>query len=179
MKKVFSIICLASLAICFAGTYPIFSLYKHTLKNEMRRFLEQNSSELNLELIEFRVSKGRQPDFEILDKGKEIRVDDVMYDVVKKQTTETEEIFFCIKDKKETSLLQRFRNVLITNTNSFPVSRQAATVLAQFFSQNYLPVEVFNITNVSHDWVKNSFRYKEIFSLFSPEIFLHPPEVKV
>lgn len=143
----------------------------------MRKFIEQNKSKGNFALVEFKRGRGGvEPGFELLDDGKEIRFNDVMYDVVSKQVIDGEEVYSCIADHDETHLLSELKEQLVKNTSSFPFSKEATSLVLSFFSQNYLPAQLSILLKSSEELKPQSFLYTEISSVFHPETNSPPPK---
>ena len=107
MKKFFIITMLLTLGFSQIGYY-IFSIgYELYLKEEMEEFILSKIDKKNLTVISY----SDNIDAIKWENNREFSFKNEMYDVVKRDTINKKILLYCIDDKKETSLIEKYNEV--------------------------------------------------------------------
>lgn len=117
MRKTIASILLFAFIIGFFGFFPLHKFLQYRVRQEIKLQIKQGIPENELHKIVFAINE--EPDWE--QEGKEFRHNHQMYDVVKKEVTETEVIYYCVNDHEETFLFAQLDKMVkeqMENTNS-------------------------------------------------------------
>lgn len=96
--------------------YQFALIYKQRqAKREMKQQLRRRLSETDLELISY---LEHEKEIEWEEEGKEFRLNGEMYDVVRTGTVNGKPVYYCINDKKENELIQKYLNLFKQKNSS-------------------------------------------------------------
>lgn len=108
LKKFLLIILIAVLAYSQIGYYFIMHYSQHVQKRVIQEEIYQQLKDEELEIISLTDNK-QHINWE--EEGKEFLLNGEMYDVVKTKTINGKLILYCINDKKEKSLIDKYNFV--------------------------------------------------------------------
>jgi hypothetical protein len=95
-------------------------------KREMKQQLRRRLSDDDLEMISY-IEHEKEIEWE--EEGKEFRLYGEMYDIVKTTTTKGKLVLYCINDKKENALIQKYLDHLKQKSTSDKKSRSSSAKL--------------------------------------------------
>ena len=173
MKKIVSSILLLSLFLNIVGYHFIFQIQQHNIKEDMEEYLSKsenilNATELKLPLND--ISKLKWQD------EKEFTYNGELYDVIQQKKVNGELIIQCIKDKKETHLVNDYTKIS-KETQGDPSSKNKSTVLLKLITGIFIKAEQPVVSLPSFIKKKNTNTLCDVLSFRSKEILIPPPQV--
>jgi hypothetical protein len=115
MKRILSILLLFVFLFNIMGYYAAFLVQRAQLKKEMKAFIKSDEGKENLQKLVIPVAKyAASVDF--IEENEFIYKDE-LYDLIKKETTVTGIILYCINDLKEELLIEVARKHFNKNNN--------------------------------------------------------------
>jgi hypothetical protein len=183
MKKTAPLFLLTIFLFNTMGYFIVFKIAQHQIKSEVADLVSSfelsKFTENNNELTKIKVHKNELYKIDFKDKGKEIFLDNKMYDIVK--TTETDEhmIYHCLHDKKESILVAGLKehvnnNVISDNPikNNSP-KKTSVPIIKLYFQNNEISFtpKVKSITSITLDFKRSN------YNSISLKVSSPPPEL--
>jgi hypothetical protein len=173
MKKIVSSILLLSLFLNIVGYHFIFQIQQHNIKEDMEEYLSKsenilNANELRLPLDE--ISKLKWQD------EKEFAYNGELYDVIQQKKVNGELIIQCIKDKKETHLVNDYTKIS-KETQSDPSSKNKSTVLLKLITGIFIKTEQPVVSLPFYINKKYPTTLCDAISSGTKEILIPPPQL--
>ncbi|MCF8306105.1 MAG: hypothetical protein K9G57_10670 [Ignavibacteriales bacterium] len=163
IKRTFSIFLIIILFLSSAGYYPVFKLLQYQARQQIKGMIKTGVPEQELHEITF--MKGENPDW--IREGKEFRLNDQLFDIVKSRKISGGIIYQCINDKEESRLFQNLDRLVAQElANDGSAAGKSAKLIAKVFSQNYFPEEPFKIVvpeSGQEEFLQIQENYKSIF----------------
>ncbi len=163
-----------------AGQYPMFKIRQTQIHNSIKNQIAQNIPNQFLDKITFDFQDITKIKWEKIDK--EFWYQGNLYDVVRFEKTNENISYYCIKDTKETSLVEEFKQEIANQTNS---KTQKENILSWDFAKKIVstdfPILRFITENTpfvapinkekSLNFYSNFYRFHFLVSIdFPPEI---------
>ena len=183
MKKITAIVLLVIFLFNIMGYFIAFKITQHQIKCEVAgrisSFELSKFTENNTELTKIKVHKRELHKIVFKDKGKEIFLDNKMYDIVK--TTETDEhiIYHCLHDKEESILvagLEEHINNTVVGDN--PIKNNSSKKISIPSIKLFLQSNEFLYTPEVRIIATTAFYFKSIIYYSIPlQVSSPPPEL--
>ena len=171
MKKFISSILLLILFLNIIGYHFIFQVQQYKVKEDMREHINsediRNATELRFSLADLTKLKWEDEN--------EFTFNGEMYDVIQKNESNGELILQCIKDKKETHLVNNYAK-LSKETQGDPSSKNKSTVLLKLITGIFIQTEQPVISLPSFINEKNENTLCDALSSRIKEILIPPPQ---
>jgi hypothetical protein len=104
LKKAAAIFLLSIFVFDLVGYFPLYRLVQNEIRREVKHHLENGIPEEDL--VHIAVPVSRTADMDWVRKDKEFRLNGMMYDVVRTETTGDLISYYCLNDKQETRLFE-------------------------------------------------------------------------
>ena len=175
MKKVISIIFLSLLVLKLGAYFAFLSIEQEIIREEMTEKVASTLS--NSELVQLKFSKENLEKIEWERAEKEFWFQGKMYDIVRSETKNGEQIFYCLSDEKETEIEAQIEKLGDDFTNNSPSRSTNFQLLNLLFQQFILP-QKFNFSTIFlQDFSVENFQKIKIFYLpISLDILIPPPK---
>jgi len=108
-KKILAGSLLGMLFFNILGSFPLFKIAQELIKKEMAENIEGFVPESELDIV---VTSKDSHEIEWVKKGKEFRYRSNLYDVVKIKESKDQIKYYCIKDLKETNLVNLMNSLI-------------------------------------------------------------------
>ena len=174
MKKIVAFILLTALFLNIIGYHFIFQIQQHKIKEDMDAYL--NSSAGIQDAIQLKFSLADQSALSQLkwEDEKEFTLNEEMYDVIEKKNEGGDLVILCVKDKKESHLVDNYSKVS-KEAQGDPSKNKSSILLkliAGVFEKNDLPVlSVPDLANERYPTALNG-----AISSGTKEILIPPPQ---
>ena len=156
------------------GYFCVYSFQQNKIKNEVKVQMKNMLQESSLQII---VAEENAGTLKWQEEGKEFMLHGELYDVAKMETVNGKTLLYCINDKKEEKLLQKFLKAIKSATNNNTNSKNGKTNCKFQTNHYWFFYNKENITAINADgsWVYLSY----ISSLISSvkEVIAPPPRV--
>jgi hypothetical protein len=161
MKKTASIFLLLLLLLNTAGYFPLFRYLQSEIRSEVKTRIKLGVPEQQLCRIVF----DDEASVDWVKDGKEFRLDNRMFDVVRTETSRGKLIFYCINDLQEEALFAGLDEIIKKQMNDpRDTHGKSAKTIADSFNK------IFITTSLSLSLLPFSI---ELFG-FNPEFFVVP-----
>jgi len=156
-----------------AGFYPIFVTLQLLTRQEIKMRIKQGIPEDEIHKIAF----GANEKINWVKEGKEFRLNNEMFDIVRQEVVNGQEIFYCINDKEEEKLFANLDELVKRQMEDENSSAGNATrLLLQIFSQTYIAAEPFMLSVIAIT-SKVSFHYEYNLMSVILETDVPPPDL--
>ncbi len=171
MKKVGILCLLTALAFSMIGLFPIFKLFQYQIRQNIKAKIKSELSSQELHQISF--AKNDVIDWER--KGKEFRLHNQLFDIVRTEEKNGSIIYWCINDKQERKLFEHLDDLTQKNTdNSSPI---ASWIKSLFQLLSLLPHTLQEFSFVQIVYQKNRlFHYDQQLCAGYENGDYHPPQ---
>ena len=122
MKAFFTITLLLALGFNHVGYYFVMLVSQYQLKEQMEEAIHNNLTEKEMEVICY---TDNSKDIFWEEEGKEFSFKGEMYDVVKTALVKGKKLIYCVNDKKEKLLIEKYNT--LTKNNSRNSKKQKNT----------------------------------------------------
>jgi hypothetical protein len=174
LKKIFAILLLASFSVQLTGYHLYFHFMQQDIKSTVKKKIRSNIETKITEQFVFSLSEtnaGKLPQWEGDD---EFRLNGEMYDVVDKKVENGEMIITCISDKKETELINNYKDVAGKDFGGS--SKKRAALILKLVNTFYAIVEN-TVNNIHSPSAKTGFvNNKYPLSFSTIEVLTPPPQ---
>ncbi len=134
MKRAFSLILICCIGFTIAGYYPVFKMLQYHVRQEIKHRIKAGLNESELQIITFK----KQDHIDWVRPGKEFRLNENFYDVVRKEVNRDKIIFYCINDQQEKALFATLDHMVKNNLNDGQTEEgQTVQLLCKIFTEEY------------------------------------------
>jgi hypothetical protein len=175
VKKILSLLLLSAIFLSTIGYHFIFQAQQHQLKEQMKEALRKNADPLKV--VEIRISLSDKNSIAELkwEDESEFILKGEMYDVIEKKKEGNELIIRCVKDKKETHLVNEYTRINKEDQND-PTSKNKSSILLKLIGSVFLKTEWPVIPNPFITGKKESLIHKDTICSVDKDIFIPPPQ---
>jgi len=173
LKKFISISLVFCIGFSIAGFYPVFVNLQYQARQEIKFRIKQGIPDSEIHRIVFDANEK----INWVRDGKEFRLKNQMFDIIRKEIVSGQVIFYCINDKQEEQLFANLDELVAKQLNDENSSKgNAARLLLKIFSQTYVIAEtwVFKGNSVS---LKVAFFYECNLTSVILETETQPPDL--
>lgn len=173
LKKIFSILLVFCIGLSIVGFYPVFVTLQYETRQEIKMRIKQGIPENEIHKIVFAVNEK----INWVREGKEFRLNNQMFDIVRHEQVNGQVIYYCINDKEEEQLFANLDELVKKQMEDESSAKgNTAKLLFKIFSQTYIPVETFLFTNINVS-SKLSFQYDCELTSVNIETETQPPDL--
>ena len=176
MKKIVAFILLTALFLNIIGYHFIFQMQQHQVKEDMKEYLSSSKDIQNAVELRFSLADASSISKLKWEEEKEFTYNGEMYDVIKKENANGELVIQCIKDKKETHLVNNYEKVS-KETQGDPLSKNKSTGLLKLITGIFIYTEQPVLSLPSFINNKNEKILCDALSSGSKEILIPPPQL--
>jgi len=174
LKKLFAILLIAGFSVQITGYHLLFYFRQADIKKSVKKRLHHNLDRENTEEFVFSLAGKKGSDMPEWEGNDEFRLNGEMYDVIEKKIENGKLFVRCISDKKETELINRYKD--ITKDDFGGLSKKRASLLLTLSSIFYAPVSISGYDIWSYPKQNNWFSYKCPLSFHTIEVLTPPPQ---
>lgn len=175
MRRILSLLLLTAFFLNIIGYHFIFQVRQHRIKENMEVLLHSASIQNPLELRFFLSDEAAISKLTWEDEN-EFTFNGELYDVIRKTTVNGELVIQCIKDKKETHLVNDYAKIS-KETQGDPSSKNKSTILLKLITGFFIKTEQPVLSLPSCVSKKHENTVCASLSSGSKEILIPPPQV--
>ncbi|MGD0711508.1 MAG: hypothetical protein ABR968_10065 [Bacteroidales bacterium] len=174
MKKILSVFLLLIFLFNLAGYFIVFKIMQCSVQQEMKNYLEKNTSNKETETIVI-------PDSEITSPSSRIKFTDddefiyngKMYDIISRKTEKGFTIFYCMNDKQEEQLYSALKDHIMHNSDQNLPLKDKSNLIIKNIIKEALPdgnahLQTFSSKNIIYYSSYNSATHQSFISVITP-----------
>lgn len=174
MKRLFSFLFLIVFIWQLAGFYIYFEIESYHVRKEIKRLIKHSLPQNQFKQFNFTNQEFR--DLTWINEH-EFKMNERLYDVVKKNKSNVGFSVYCIDDIQETVLFAQLDEATLSNLNNQPEKAPIKSFVKLFKLAYIEPNSAFlNSEEVEFQERKNQFYYQSNFSEFKKQKLLQPPQ---
>lgn len=175
MRRILSLLLLTAFFLNIIGYHFIFWVQQHTIKENME-VLRHSASIQNPIELRFSLSDEAVVSKLSWEDENEFTFNGELYDVIRKTTINGELVIQCIKDKKETHLVNNYAKIS-KETQGDPSSKNKSTVLLKLITGIFIKTEQPVLSLPSCISKNHAITVCDALSPGSKKILIPPPQV--
>lgn len=148
---------------------------KYSIQKEIYSFAEKGLFTNELALIKMPVNKPNTDGFRLIDK-REFKYKGEFYDVVKKKIVNDTIFYYCLNDKKETSLFDNLDKHIKTHNDLNSPHQRKNQNLVKSMIKDYIP-QIKQSNSYTQNTIVNYLIFSERVADLSTEVPTPPPQV--